>query len=221
MYTPSAFAVLDRDSLHSFIEAHTFATVVSSDGEITDASHLPLLLNRDVGEHGQLVGHFAKANPHWKNLDGRSVLAIFHGPHAYISPTWYAERNVVPTWNYVAVHARGTLRLEHDRDRLLGIVRQTVEVYESTMPTPWQLESTEPNFIDGLLGGIVGFTIEIDQLEGKWKLNQNHSDERRQKVIAGLRTRSDSGSTQIADRMEASLQGAPGNDASRPDSRLA
>jgi transcriptional regulator len=220
MYTPSAFAVSAETTLHDFIEAHSFATLVSSDSEIPDASHLPLLLNRHVGVNGQLVGHFAKANPHWNNLDGRRVLAIFHGPHAYISPTWYAEQNVVPTWNYVAVHARGTLRLEPNRDRLLNIVRQSVEVYEATMPTPWQLDSADPAFIDSLLDAIVGFTIDVEQLEGKWKLNQNHSAERRQKVIAALRTRSDSGSTQIADRIEASLHDAPGNNAPSSDSHF-
>lgn len=206
MYTPSAFFVSDLEQLHDFIEAHSFATLVSSNHDRVDSSHLPLLLDRTIGEHGLLTGHFAKANPHWKNLDGRNVLAIFHGPHAYISPTWYAEQNVVPTWNYVAVHARGTLRIEHDRDRLLDIVRQSVEIYEAVMPTPWQPESAEPSFIDGLLDGIVGFAIEIDQLEGKWKLNQNHSAERQQRVIAGLRARPDADSQQIAGLMAQNLE---------------
>jgi transcriptional regulator len=202
MYTPSAFAVSDRDTLHDFIVAHSFATLVSSNGDVTDASHLPLLLDRDSGEDGQLIGHFAKANPHWKDLDGQNVLAIFHGPHAYVSPTWYGEQNVVPTWNYVAVHAHGTLKIEHDRGRLLDIVRQSVEVYEAAMPTPWQLDSAEPGFIDKLLDAIVGFTIDIKRIEGKWKLNQNHSSERQQRVIAGLRTRPDTGSQEVADLME-------------------
>ncbi len=202
MYTPSAFVVSDRVTLHDFIVAHSFATLVSSDSDVTDASHLPLLLNRDTGEHGQLTGHFAKANSHWKELDGSNVLAIFHGPHAYVSPTWYAEQNVVPTWNYVAVHARGTLKIEQDHDRLLDIVRQSVEVYEAAMPTPWQLDSAEPSFIDKLLDAIVGFTIDIEQLEGKWKLNQNHSHERQQRVIAGLKSRPDAGSQEVAELME-------------------
>ncbi len=206
MYTPSAFAVSDRNMLHKFIQAHGFATLVSSAGEAADVSHLPLLLNREAGEHGQLAGHFAKANPHWKGLDGRNVLAIFHGPHAYVSPTWYAEQNVVPTWNYVAVHARGTLKLEHDRDRLLDIVRQSVEVYEAAMPTPWQLGSAEPAFIDKLLDAIVGFTIDIEQLEGKWKLNQNHSPERQQRVIAGLQSRPETGSQEVAGLMASNLE---------------
>ncbi len=206
MYTLSAFVVSDLDTLHDFIEAHSFATLVSSDSENVNASHLPLLLDRNTGEHGQLIGHFAKANPHWKNLDGRSVLVIFRGPHAYISPGWYAEQNVVPTWNYVAVHARGVLRREHDRDRLLDIVRQSVEVYETAMPTPWQVNSAEPSFIDNLLDAIVGFTIDIEQLEGKWKLNQNHSTERQQRVIAGLQLRPDAGSQQIANLMASNLE---------------
>ena len=209
MYIPPAFAASDQGTLHDFIVAHSFATLVSTGDETVDASHLPLLLNRDIGEHGQLTGHFAKANPHWKELDHSNVLSIFHGPHAYVSPTWYAEQNVVPTWNYVAVHARGTLKIEHDRDRLLDIVRQSVEVYEAAMPTPWRLDLAEPSFIDKLLDAIVGFTIDIEQLEGKWKLSQNHSIARQEGVIAGLQSRTDAGSQEIANLMANKLESRP------------
>jgi transcriptional regulator len=115
------------------------------------------------------------------------------------------EQNVVPTWNYVAVHATGKVKLIEEPSELLDIIRRYVEVYEAPMPEPWQLDSAEPDFIESLLGAIVGFTIEIDSLEGKWKLNQNHSEERRQKLVDGLKTRPDDGALKIAALMQATL----------------
>src|SRR4051812_5840105 len=107
MYVPAAFAEPDRGRLHEFIEAYSFGLLVSSHrGPF--ATHLPFLLDRTAGPHGTLVGHMARANPQWHDLDGREVLAVFSGPHAYVSPSWYEADDVVPTWNYVAVHARGT-----------------------------------------------------------------------------------------------------------------
>jgi transcriptional regulator len=119
MYTPSAFVESDERKLHTFIEQNSFATLVTGGENVAEstaavASHLPLLLNREAGEQGQLVGHMAKANPQWKHADGQTSLAIFHGPHAYISPGWLKTKNTVPTWNYVAVHVRGVIRLEHN-----------------------------------------------------------------------------------------------------------
>jgi len=104
MYIQSNFVETDQHKLHDFIERQSFVTLVSNDGGEPVASHLPLLLDRDHGPHGRLIGHMARANPQWQSADNQSVLAIFHGPHAYISPTWYEAVNVVPTWNYVAVH---------------------------------------------------------------------------------------------------------------------
>ncbi len=110
MYIPSSFAERNVSKLHDFVTANSFATLVSANsprsnnGGEPQASHLPLLCDRTFGPLGQLVGHMATANPHWRQLDGEKVLAIFAGPHAYISPTWYETDNAVPTWNYVAVH---------------------------------------------------------------------------------------------------------------------
>jgi transcriptional regulator len=177
MYNPASFAVDDRTKLHDFIAQHSFATLVSFDGTTPFASHIPLLIDRDAGTHGRLVGHVARANPQWKHAAERQVLAIFHGPHAYVSPAWYEAANVVPTWNYVAVHASGTLRIVEQRDELRQIVARMVDVYES---------SQDAGFIDRLLESIVGFTIEIERLAGKWKLSQNHPPERREKVRLAL-----------------------------------
>jgi transcriptional regulator len=99
MYVPTAFAETDEDKLHQFIETYSFGLLVSTHGGEPFATHLPFILDRHAGSHGTLVGHMARANPHWHDLEGQMVLAIFSGPHAYISPTWYESENVVPTWN--------------------------------------------------------------------------------------------------------------------------
>ncbi len=203
MYIPASFAETDPDKLFDFIERHSFATLISTNQTEPLASHLPLLIERQAGTHGCLLGHMARANPQWKGTDGQRVLAIFHGPHAYISPTWYEAQQVVPTWNYVAVHAYGTLRVDEDGDRLLQRLRQTINVYEAGMPSPWPIDAQDGNFINRLLEAIVGFEIELDRIEGKWKLNQNHPLERRNRVIRALREQGDQNSRSIADLMAA------------------
>ena len=205
MYTPVSFVENDLPILHSCIEENSFATLVTLDSEGPAVSHLPLLLDRKVGRNGTLIGHMAKANSQWREIKNGDALAIFHGPHDYISPGWLNEQNVVPTWNYVAVHVTGKVQLVEEQTELLDIVRRYVNVYEASMPEPWQLESADPEFIEKLLDGIVGFTIEITSIEGKWKLNQNHPEERRQKIIDGLETRPDEDSATIAKLMRATL----------------
>jgi len=210
MYIPAAFQRTDLTTLWDFIDQHSFATLVSQqqtkEGQSEPwASHLPLLLQRDSGPYGQLLGHFAKGNPQAAGVDGARVLVVYQGPHAYISPTWYETQNTVPTWNYVAVHAYGTLRVITERDRLLDLLRQTVSVYEAPLPQPWSMDVPTPEFIEQLAGGIVGFEVLIDRLEGKWKLNQNHPVERREKVIHKLRERGTSDCLAIADLMQATL----------------
>ena len=208
MYTPRSFVEDDLSILHSCIEENSFATLVTTGPSGPEVSHLPLLLDREAGPQGTLVGHMAKANSQWKNLDGEPALAIFQGPHAYISPTWLQERNVVPTWNYVAVHVTGQVQLVEEPSALLDIVRRYVEFYESPMPEPWQIDSAEADFTESLLNAIVGFTIEIASFEGKWKLSLNHIEERRQRVIQGLQTQPDEGSENIAELMRATLTGS-------------
>lgn len=202
MYIPASFVVDDRQKVHDFIEQHGFATLVSHDGNEPFASHVPLLLERDAGMHGRLIGHVARANPQWRHAADQKVLAIFHGPHAYVSPAWYGATNVVPTWNYVTVHVYGTLRLEGDRDRLQDFVARLVEFYEANRPAPWSLESPEAEFLDKMLDSIVGFTIDIDRIEGKWKLNQNHPAERREKVIRALQEGTDPQGRDVAELMK-------------------
>ncbi|QDT56671.1 Protease synthase and sporulation protein PAI 2 [Caulifigura coniformis] len=201
MYTPSSFRVDDLTTLHAFMERYSFAMLCSSTNGEQQATHLPLLLDRDSGPHGQLIGHMARANPQWKRAAGSQVMAIFAGPHAYISPTWYESNETVPTWNYAAVHAYGTFQPIEDDARLREIVRRTVDVYERSMPRPWSMDVVPPETIDKLLLGIVGFEIRIDRLEGKWKLNQNHPVERREKVVRALTATGRPDDVAIADLM--------------------
>ena len=198
MYIPPSFAATDLEQLHAHIEQHSFATLVSIDDHEPIATHLPLLLDRTHPANGRLTGHVAKANPQWKTAAGRRVLAIFHGPHAYITPTWYSEQNVVPTWNYSVVHAYGTLRPVDDAAQTARIVRQYVQRYEAEMDSPWSLDSVAADFVDQLVDAVVSFTIDIDRLEGKWKLSQNHSTARQANVIAGLNERNGPGDQDVA-----------------------
>ncbi|VTR92187.1 transcriptional regulator : Transcriptional regulator OS=Singulisphaera acidiphila (strain ATCC BAA-1392 / DSM 18658 / VKM B-2454 / MOB10) GN=Sinac_7182 PE=4 SV=1: FMN_bind_2 [Gemmata massiliana] len=204
MYTPPYFAETDRTALHDLIERHSFGVLVSLVDGVPFATHLPFLLNRDAGPHGALVGHVARANPHWRELTAQPALAVFSGPHAYISPTWYESTHVVPTWNYVAVHVTGRATLVEERDALLDIVRRTVTYYESALSNPWVMDESG-TFVDRLLPQIVGFRIEITKIEGKQKLNQNHPTERREKVIRALQSRGDENATDIASLMRATL----------------
>jgi transcriptional regulator len=206
MYVPASFAQTDLSTLHDFIQTYSFATLVSHDGSAPFASQLPFLLDRTAGTSGRLISHMARANPQWRHAAGQSVRVLFQGPHAYVSPAWYQAMNVVPTWNYVTVQAVGTLRLVDQPEQILDIVRRTVEQYESGRDNSWSLEMPEARFVETLLSSIVGLEIDIDRLEGKWKLSQNHPTERREKVIAALRQNGDADSLAIAGLMEAGLR---------------
>jgi transcriptional regulator len=204
MYVPAAFAETDTARLHEFMIQHSFAVLSSHGDDGLSASHLPLLLDAGAGPKGHLLGHMARANPQWRDVRGE-VLAVFSGPHAYVSPSWYEEAGTVPTWNYVAVHAYGTFRLVEDRDGLLEILRRSVLAYEGPRPVPWTFDESEPH-VEGLLGAIVGFRIEITHLEGKWKLSQSHPEERRRKLIRAQAARTDDDSQAIAGMMEETLR---------------
>jgi transcriptional regulator len=204
MYIPTAFAESDPEKLHAFIERHSFGLLVSQADGLPFASHLPLLLERRTGPNGCLLGHMARANPHWRHADGQPVLAIFSGPHAYISPTWYEAEQVVPTWNYAAVHVYGKLQVIEEAAALLELVRQTVRVYEQAMPRPWSPDGSSA-YVERRLAHIVGFRIPVERIEGKWKLNQNHPAERRAKVIRALQDQGDENSQAIASMMNERL----------------
>jgi transcriptional regulator len=184
VYIPASFAESDTARLHEFIRRNSFAILTSHGQDGLIASHLPLFLDADARPHGHLLGHMAKANPQWWDVRGE-VLVIFSGPHAYVSPSWYEEGGTVPTWNYVAVHAYGSFHIVEERGSLLDILRRSVSTYESPRPEPWTFDESAPH-VETMLKAIVGFRIEISRLEGKWKLSQNHPEERRRKVIRAL-----------------------------------
>jgi transcriptional regulator len=204
MYIPEMFAENDRTKLFDFIEANSFGILVSEVAGQPFATHMPFLVDRDAGPHGTLIGHVARANPHWKDAAGQTGLAIFSGPHVYVSPTWYESEHVVPTWNYTAVHVYGTMRMVEDEAGLADIVGRMVAFYERSMPTPWTFDD-KTTFMSRMLGQIVGVRIEIERIEGKFKLNQNRTVEQRERVAAQLERRDDENSAAIAALMRAML----------------
>ena len=205
MYTPAQFALHDPAALFDLIERYSFGLLVSQhDGEPL-ATHLPLLADRTATPQGHLTGHMARANPQWQQADGRQVLAVFSGPHAYISPSWYDAANVVPTWNYVAVHVYGTFHAIHDEAGMLQIVRKTVQAYEATMPAPWSMDA-QADFNAKMLKAIVGFRIDITRIEGKLKLSQNQPRDRQEKVAQALAASTDQNAQEIAALMTAILK---------------
>jgi transcriptional regulator len=207
MYIPASFNETDPGKLFDLIQRYSFGLLISEfDGEPI-ASHLPILSDRSFAPHGCLVGHMARANPQWEQADGQTVLAVFSGPHAYVSPSWYESDNVVPTWNYAAVHVYGTFRAIDDRDKLLQIVADYVDFYEATMPEPWKFDRAG-EYSQKLAQAIVGFRIEISRIEGKWKLNQNHPLERQEKVIRALEASESQMDQAVASLMQSRIAGS-------------
>jgi transcriptional regulator len=190
MYVPSHFAEDRKDVLHAAMRAAGLATLVTLTADGLIASHVPLLLDPDAGPYGTLVGHLARANPQATAAPIGEALAIYTGPDAYITPSWYATKRehgrVVPTWNYVAIHAYGTLEVFDDAARLHALVSRLTDHKEKPRAEPWAVTDAPERFIDGQLKGIVGFALPITRLQGKWKMSQNRPAEDRAGVVAGL-----------------------------------
>jgi transcriptional regulator len=206
MYTPSYFKDEDLASLHGQIEATRLATLVTFDETGLQASHIPLLLEPTQGPQGTLYGHLAKANPQWKALEtGAEALLIFQGADAYISPSFYAAKaehgKVVPTWNYLAVHAYGRADVFTDPARLLRVVTGLTDKHEASRAEPWAVSDAPADYIEKMLNGIVGFAIPVERLEGKRKLNQNRSAADIAGVSKGLALSQDSSDQKIAQLM--------------------
>lgn len=205
MYVPPAFAQTDRAVLYEFIEAHSFGILVSPGPDGPAISHVPLLVDRAAGPQGALVGHLARANPHAARLAGPAV-AIFSGPHAYVSPAWYESDGVVPTWNYVAVHAYGRVVPIDEPAATWDVLRAFVRRYERDRPRPWSPAADDP-VVERLAAGVVAFRLEIERLEGKWKLSQNQPRARQEKVAAALAQDPDANARAVAALMRAGLEG--------------
>jgi transcriptional regulator len=192
MYLPKEFREERVSVLHEAMRQAALGTLVTLGADGLEASHVPMLLDPEPAPYGTLTGHIARANGQWQRVDGDvAALAIFLGPEAYVSPGWYATKRqtgrVVPTWNYVAVHASGALQFFDDAERLRALVTRLTATHEAERPEPWAVSDAPAQFIDTMLKSIVGFELRIERLEGKWKLSQNRPAEDRAGVIEGLR----------------------------------
>jgi transcriptional regulator len=189
VYVPSLFNEDRIDVLHDAIRGAGLATLVTLAKDGLIASHVPLLLDPEPAPYGTLVGHLARPNPQARGATGEA-LVIFQGPDAYITPSWYATKRetgkVVPTWNYVAIHAAGPIEFFDDADRLLDVVTRLTEKHEGARAAPWAVSDAPADFVQGMLRGIVGFAIPLTRLQGKWKMSQNRPAEDRAGVVAGL-----------------------------------
>ena len=187
MYIPPLNHVEDRQSINAFIHEHAFATLITNAGGKSLASHLPVLFDETANA---LRSHMARANAQWKQFEsGNEALCIFHGPHAYISPSWYVQQQTVPTWNYAVVHVYGKPSLVSEAD-LKQIVLDTTSKFESGMPQPWSIPLSEKE-IGAMLKAIVGFKIDIVRVEAKFKLGQNRSREDHEKMLRNLQSAPD------------------------------
>lgn len=210
MYNPPAFREDRPEVLAEVIRAARLALIVSAgaEGGVPEATHLPMTLVAGEGPHGTLYGHVAKANPHWRGLAAAGAArAVFSGPEAYVSPSLYASKQehgrVVPTWNYVAVHAIGPVEIVEDAARLHAIVSRLTQQHEASRADPWAVTDAPDDFVAAQLKGIVGIVLRIETLIGKRKLSQNRAEPDRNGVVAGL-----SASTDPADRAVAAAMRA-------------
>lgn len=190
MYIPAQFKIEDLQELEGVLAAAPLASFVTLGSQGLISTPLPLLLDISEGDYGVLYGHIAKANPQWRDSKACEALAIFLGPDAYISPAWYATKRetdkVVPTWNYVAVHAYGVPEFIEDKARLLDIVTKLTSQHEAGQNAPWAVSDAPDGFIQRQLGAIVGIRMPISRLEGKRKMSQNRTADDRAGVAEGL-----------------------------------
>jgi transcriptional regulator len=189
MYLPAHFAQTDPAALQGLMRTFPLATLVSLTPEGPTADHVPLEYDASAGEHGELRGHVARANPLWQRA-GQPVLAVFSGPQAYVSPNWYpskaATHKVVPTWNYAVVHAHGLLQAEPDAPWLHALVSRLTQAHETPQPAPWAVSDAPDDYVQQMLRAIVGIRIPVTKLVGKWKVSQNRGQADRDGVVTGL-----------------------------------
>ena len=206
MYVPDHFSETRLEVLHQLVRDHPFAVLVTPSADGIDANHLPMEIDAQAGRYGTLLGHVARTNPVWRTARGEEALAIFAGPHGYVSPGWYPSKTdsgkVVPTWNYAVVHAYGSLRVIEETAWLRAFIERLTDRHESSRTAPWHVRDAPTTFVDAMVRGIVGIEVEITRLVGKWKLSQNRSPEDQLGVIAGLNARDDAASHGLAALMD-------------------
>jgi transcriptional regulator len=188
MYVPKHFAIAENAACHRLIAEHGFAELVTTDAAgLPFASHLPFLIDPARGPNGTLIAHMARANPQWQHFaNSKPALAMFHGPHAYVSPAWYATHPAVPTWNYIAVHAYGVPKIVDAPAAVKDILWRLVDTNEAANGTTWRMGGLSEQYLDGMMRAIVAFEIEIERLEGKAKLSQNRDATDQARVAEAL-----------------------------------
>lgn len=201
MYIPEHFTMKEVTAAYKVIQENSFATLFSTHKGMPFATHLPLVLNK---EKTHLYGHFARPNPQWKDIQNQTVLTVFHGPHCYISPSWYETNKAVPTWNYVTVHVYGEVELIRDEHEVMNSLNEMVVKYEAP-DSSYRLQEVDAEFLAGMSKGVQGFKIKIDKIEGKAKVSQNHSVHRQELVIKQLEQSSFPDEQQIASLMKVNL----------------
>lgn len=202
MYTPRDYKNDNIDEIKNFIQQNSFGIlVVEADGKIT-ATHIPLELHKNEKSEDVLYGHISKANPQWKSFEtANEVLAIFSGPHTYISSSWYDHENV-PTWNYIAAHVYGSIHIMND-DEVLKALKRLVNKYEKASKKPVDIDKMTPGYVEKEMRGVVGFEIKITKIEAAYKLSQNRDQKNHDSIISELEKKGDSASIAIANEMKA------------------
>jgi len=203
MYVPTHFEETRTEVLHQLIRKHSQAVLVTLGSGGLTANHIPFELDPDPAPLGILRGHVARANPVWQDLSKDiEALVVFQGPQAYISPSWYQTKKqtgkVVPTYNYIVVHAHGALRVVQDKAWLRALVERLTNRFEGQRAEPWRVTDAPGEFVDKLLGAIVGLEMPVTRLIGKWKLSQNRPQEDRDGVVRGLSESGDAEQLAIA-----------------------
>tara|TARA_R110002110_G_scaffold85816_4_gene223892 strand:+ start:235013 stop:235630 length:618 start_codon:yes stop_codon:yes gene_type:complete len=185
MFIPKHFAETDRGVLQDLILANPFGILIGQHDGAPFASHIPFVLDRTAGSYGTLVAHVAKNNPHGEMFDGKTpMLAVFEGPHAYVSPRWYTPGDAVPTWNYAVVHAYGAAQEITDIETVHARQEALIAAFEG--PDGWSMDGQPEKYIEGMLRGVTAFEMPIDRLEGKFKLSQNRPARDREQVTDAL-----------------------------------
>ena len=203
MYIPEDFTTENLDWAHRIMATHSFATLVSGGTTGLTANHLPLLLNNKDGGKGIIEGHMARANPQWQDFtENTEVMTIFTGHHAYISPTWYASKPAVPTWNYAAVHAYGVPKLIDDQGTVRTLLKRMVATFDADPTHAWPNSKAHEQLIQAMIPDIVAFEIPISRLQAKAKLSQNRPAVDRPRIIAELKDSNDAEARALANFMD-------------------
>lgn len=200
MYIPPYFKNSKIEDVYDFIDKNGFGILVSQTSSKLWATHIPLMLEKTENDRWVLFGHVSRGNPQWRNFTDKSeVMTIFHGPHSYISSSWYDHENV-PTWNYIAVHVYGTIKIIQG-EAVKDVLKTLVDKYEKYSANPVSVEKMSAKFLEKEINGIVCFGIEVTSVEAAYKLSQNRDKKNHNNIIAELKNRGDHNSLQIADAM--------------------